>query len=254
MQSLILHLPHLERQRVIEAVKRLYLERLRIGNTIIPQPVAPQAGELLLTQAVAEAVDYTFQAQPARATEFVTKLDRYERRLRRLRLSDDLLALFPEPRGLLRASLGWAALAVLTAPVALYGWAHRLIPSLVVSGIVKQTVRKPPDKTQISTASIVSGGVVFTLFYALCVLVFHRFFGWPAALWYALSLPVAGLAAVYYSRHLRRLSASLRAVIVSLRAPAATRKLVAARAELIELIEAGRRDLKISRARNPTGA
>ena len=57
IQALMLHLGHLERERIVAAVKRLYLDKLRVGNTVIQEPVPPQTGELLLTQAIARAVD-----------------------------------------------------------------------------------------------------------------------------------------------------------------------------------------------------
>jgi len=88
IETLMLHLPKLERARVIEAVKRLYLDRLLVGNRVIHEPVPPRVGELLLTQAIARAVEFTCEHHPERATEFITRLDQYERRLKRLNLSD----------------------------------------------------------------------------------------------------------------------------------------------------------------------
>src|SRR5262249_48008788 len=46
VQSLIVHLPHLERARIVEAVKRLYLDQLWVGNTVIHDSVTPPVGEL----------------------------------------------------------------------------------------------------------------------------------------------------------------------------------------------------------------
>ena len=97
IRALILHLPHLERARVVAAVKRLYLERLWAGNSVIHEPVTPHTGELLLTQAIATAVDATFEGHPDRAAEFVHKLDRYERLLRQLHLSDEVAGALPKP-------------------------------------------------------------------------------------------------------------------------------------------------------------
>jgi hypothetical protein len=88
--------------------------------------------------------------------------------------------------------------------------------------------------------------VAFALFYALYIILFHALFGWPASLWYALSLPVASLVAHYYLREMRRLVASLRAAAVLLRAPRAARRLIAERATLIALIEAERQDLALA--------
>lgn len=237
IQGLMLHLPQLERARIIEAVKRLYLDRLRVGNTVVHEPVTPQAGELLLTQAISRAVGFAFEHHPDRAREFVRRLGHYEAALKRLRLSDDVLAHFPEPRRMLRQSLASIAIAILAAPVALYGWVHRLIPALLLSFIVGKAHKTPRDKTHVSTATILGGVVVFTGFYGLCVLVFHHFFGWTATLVYACSLPPASLAAYYYLRGLKRFAAGARAAAVLLRAPRAARQLLDWRAQLIELIE-----------------
>jgi len=241
IQSLILHLPVLEHARVVAGVKRLYLERLRVGPGIVPEPVSPRAEELLLTQRIAEAVEQVYRAQPERAAAFATKLDFYERWLRRLRISDEYLALFPDKRKVVGQTIGWAAMAILAAPIALYGWGHRLIPFAVVKWAVGGFTEPGKRKAQSSTAALIAGMVAFCVFYGLCIAVFHSWFGWPASLWYALSLPVASLIAHYYLRELRRLAGSVRNTTVLLRAPMAARRLLALRGELIAEIESTRR-------------
>ena len=240
IQSLILHLPALDHARVVAGVKGLYLERLRVGHNVVHEPVSPRAEELLLTQRIAEAVEQAYRTQPERAAAFGAKLDFYERCLRRLRISDEYLVLFPDKRKLVRQSFGWAVMAVLGAPVALYGWLHRLIPYAVVKWTVGGVTQPGKRKAQTSTAAITAGIVAFGVFYGLCIAVFHSWFGWPASLWYALSLPVASLIAHYYLRELRRLAASVRNTIVLLRAPMAARRLLALRGELIAEIESAR--------------
>ena len=76
------------------------------------------------------------------------------------------------------------------------------------------------------------------------IFIFHSFFGWPASFWYALSLAPASLLAHYYLREARKWIAGVRNTIVLLRAPAASRRLLRLRAELIAEIDAARRDLK----------
>lgn len=250
IQGLILHLPNLERGRIVAAVKRFYLDRLWLGNTVIHEPVPYDAGELMLTQAIARAVEHAYAEHPARAGEFVRKLDHYEAMLRRVHLSDEVLAHFPDRKRMVGESLGWAAIALLGAPLAVYGWIHRCIPYAIVQAIVRRTAR-PTDKTQISTATVLAGVVIFTLFYAGCAAAFYAFFGWPAVFWYALSLPVSSLLAHYYLGELRRFAASLRAASVLLRAPAAARRLVTLRAELIALIEVERQAARSERSTLP---
>src|SRR5216684_1304095 len=84
IQSLILHLPQLEHARVIAAVKRLYLERLRGEAVPLSEGASPRAKELLLSQRIVEAVEHFHQSNPERAAAFAAKLDGYERWLNRL--------------------------------------------------------------------------------------------------------------------------------------------------------------------------
>ncbi len=248
IQTLMVHLRHLERARIVHAVKRLYLDRLQIANTVIHEPVTPQAGELLLTQAIARAVDAAYAKHPDRVEEFVRRLDHYEGWLKRLHLSDEVLAHFPDRERMAVQSAGWIVFGLVGAPVAFYGWLHRCIPYACLHIIVRRAAKQPADKTHVSSATILGGVVGFTAFYFLCAAVFHSFFGWPATFWYALSLPVSSLVAHYYVRELRRFAASLRAFVVLVRAPAAARRLLAERCALIELIAAERVDLQAAPA------
>ena len=243
IQALIVHLRQLERSRVVNAVKRLYLDRLVVSNRVINEPVSKRAEDLLLTQAIASAGDVSFRDHPQRAERFVRKLDEYERRLKRLRLSDDALASHPAKVRLILLSLGCMLLLLIGAPIAAYGWLHRWAPWLLIRKTVHRANR-PGEKTHVSTASILAGTIGFGIFYGLCVALVHHFFGWPVSFWYALSLPVASLAAHYYVREARRLAEGIRTAFVLMRTPRAIERIVALRAELIAEIEAERETVR----------
>jgi 1-acyl-sn-glycerol-3-phosphate acyltransferase len=244
IQSLIVHIPQLDQVRVVAGVKRLYFDKLMLGQRIGHEPTKPRAEELLLTQRIASAVKEVYRDDPIRASAFAAKLDSYERWLKRLRISDEDLVPFPAKAKLAAQSLLLGTVAVLGAPIALYGWLHRLIPFEIVKWAVRRFTEPGKQKAQASTATITAGIVAFGVCYGIYVLIFHRFFGLKATLWYALSLPVASLIAHYYLRELKRLVASVRNTIVLLRAPMVGRRLLKRRAELIEEIEAvkARRD------------
>jgi 1-acyl-sn-glycerol-3-phosphate acyltransferase len=240
IEALILHLPKLERARLVEAVKRLYLDRLLVGNQVVHEPLPPMVGELVLVRAIARAVDFICDRQPEQAAAFTCKLDHYERRLQRLHLTDEELAHFPDKARRLWQSLGWGLLGVVLFPVAAYGWVHRWLPISLVNLAIRRFAQLSANKTHVSTTGILSGLVSFGFFYSACIAVFHALFGWPASLWYALSLPVASLGAHYYFREVRRFIASLRCMWVLFRAPVAARRLLALRNGLIAEIEAAR--------------
>ena len=244
IQTLILHIPHLEQARVVTAVKRLHLDKLRDGDAVDSEAVQSRAEELLLTQRIAGAVEYVYRTQPERAAEFVRKLNLYENWLARFKLSDESLTEPPQKRKLAGLGFLWTALAVFGVPIAIYGWMHRLAPYCLVKWSVNHFADPKRHRAQIATAAIIAGLVSFGFFYGLYAWIFHYFFGWRAAVWYGLSLPVAGMIAHYYVRRLRCLTGAVRDTFVLLRSPAATRRLLALRTQLISEIEMARPEIK----------
>src|SRR5437667_672369 len=244
LQSLIVHLPKLEQARVAEAVKRLYLERLKLGNRVVKEPLTPRAEELVLTQAIVNAGEYASRSHPERLEAFVRALNRYEHWSDRLRLSDPLVEQFENKAMLAIRSFASAATALIGLPLAAFGWVHRLPPALLVNWAVNHLTDAPVRKAQTAHVSMLAGLVGFGGFYALYVGAVHHWFGWPISLWYAFSLPVTGLAAYYYSREFRRLREHVRMALILLRAPVAARRLKKMPADLLEEIEAMRHDYR----------
>jgi DNA-binding transcriptional ArsR family regulator len=242
IQRLMLHVPRLEEARVVEAVKRLYLERLRLGSEVVQEPVTPRAEELLLTRAIARAVGRVFELDPDRAGNFVRKLDHYERWLKRLRLSEEALERDEGTVKLALRCVSLGAVAVLGLPVALYGGLHRLLPAAVVRWAVGRFANVREHRPRSAMVAILAGVIVFPACYAGYLLLGLYWLGWPAGIWYLLSLPVSGLFAHSYFREARRLFGGLRDAWVLLRARTARRRLSGWRAELIDEIETARRD------------
>jgi glycerol-3-phosphate O-acyltransferase/dihydroxyacetone phosphate acyltransferase len=240
IQSLIVHIPKLEQTRVVEGVKRLYFDQLLLGNRITIEAAAKQAKELMLSQQIAETVDRVYRTQPERAAAFAVKLDFYERWLARLKISPDALEMFPQTKKLAGHAAEWTFIAIVGAPIALYGWVHRLIPYALIRWSMGKFTMEGKRKAQASTTAIAAGVIGFVVCYAIYIAVFQWIFGWPASLWYALSLPVTGLLAHKYLREVRRLWEAVRTTVVLLRAPLAASRLLAMREELIAEIEAVR--------------
>lgn len=243
IQALILHIPDLEQARVINAVKRLYLERLQVGDQAVENSTTPRADELALTQHISAAVQQIYREQPQTAQAFTNQLNRYEIWLARLRISDTELAQFQNHGVRRRRNLLKAILGVVLLPIAIYGWIFRLPPALLVTWAVHKFANPNIRKAQVSTATIVAGVIAFSLFYALFIGVCHWEFGWPVSLWFGLSLPVTGLIAHYYWRSAKTLGAAIRKSFILLRAPSAARRLTAMRQGLVTEIETTHQNL-----------
>src|SRR5947208_4474998 len=157
LQSLIVHTPKLEQARIVAAVRRLYLERLRLGNLVVKEPLSPQAEELLLTRTIADAVSWVARAFPERFETFVRKLNECERWCGRLKLSDEAMEQFSARKNPLAHSLSWVLLAVLGAPVAAFGWLHRLLPGALVRFVATRFTQPGARKAQTPHVSMLVG-------------------------------------------------------------------------------------------------
>ena len=272
IQSLIVHLPDLEHRRVIEAVKKLYLEEKIAGKPSDETDATPaplRGRELVLSQRIIEAVEHIYRTEPDRAAAFSAKLSLYDRWLNRLKVAapspwgegrgegdrdiriawtglnaaEGNIALFPVKWKLWGKAFLCRLIGIVGAPIALYGWLHRALPYAMIKWAVNRFTEPGKRKAQTSTAAIEAGIVAFGFCYGVFVLLFQLLFGWPASLWYALSLPPASLLAHYYLREARRWRAGLANTVVFFRAPMASRRLLRLRGELLAEIEQVRREL-----------
>ncbi|MFN7971081.1 MAG: hypothetical protein U0166_01820 [Acidobacteriota bacterium] len=133
---------------------------------------------------------------PARVAAVTRRLDRYRRRLGRLRLSDRVVA---ARAGKARVSRGRIVVSLVTgAPVAIYGWLNHLVPYNVPRLAVRIFSPEAPD---VSTIKLASGTIAFLACYTGQIALAARL-GPRFALGYALSLPISGLFALHYAHRL----------------------------------------------------
>ena len=131
-------------------------------------------------------------------------------------------------------------LGLVLLPVAVYGWLHRLLPILLINWAINDSPSSHVNRTHVSTTAILAGVVSFGLCYGAYVAIFHALFGLPASLWYALSLAGRQPCGALLSARTAPVCLAMRFLFVRLRAPAAARRLLALREELIAEIDAAR--------------
>jgi hypothetical protein len=134
-------------------------------------------------------------------------------------------------------------IALLGAPVAIYGWIHRVLPYAIVRFAQNRFIEPGKKKAQTSTAALAAGIIAFGFFYLLYVGVVHLCFGWSVSFWYALTLPLASILSHYYLLHIGRLRHAVGNLLIFARAPVASKRLLKARSQLISEIESVRAEL-----------
>lgn len=237
MQALLVHVPQIEREHVVEAVKRLYLPRLRLGNLLIQGPMPALTEEVVLTNTIADAVDFACREMPEHMAAFLARLHRYESLLRRLRLSDAAVEELAAHRSALPRILGWSAAALLLLPPAAVGWLHWRLPARLVDSAARRFSDPKKRKAQAPHARMLAGAAIHGAAYVTYVGLVHLWLGWPVSGWYALALPFTGFVGHYYLGQAGQLLGSARTASVLLRAPLARRRVLRLRARLIRDIE-----------------
>ena len=241
IRGLIVDTPTLEHDRIVSAVRRLYLERLRSANLIVTEPLPSEAETLVLTRAIAAALAHFEKTEPERLAAFVSELDRYERWLRRLGLSDREVDEVAAAPGLVRRA--WRmTLLIAAAPIALFGWVHHLVPAWLVSWSIRRFTPAEYRKSQTPLTVMLSGLIAVAISYAVYLTFVWSWLGPRGALVYAVALPISGLVGHAYLQALRRVGGRLRTAGILLQVPIARRSLVTLRQRLIQTIEGFRAD------------
>jgi len=244
IRELIVSLPSLDHRHIVASVKRLYLDRLRAGNLLVIEPTTPRAEELVLSKAIAQALAHFEEHDPDRLAAFVVDLTRYEQRLWLLGLSDRAVEAFAErgavPSPSVRATIG----LVVGAPIALYGWIHRLAPVWFTEWAIEKFSPRANVRAQVAHGSMIAGLVGFGVLYGVAAAVMWYFTGWKIAAVYLISLPITGVFAHHYLRSVYRYAGQLKAAGILLRLPLTRRNLARMRARLIAEIESFRADFR----------
>ncbi len=241
LQALLVHQPQMEREHLVAAVKRLYLARLRLGNIVIDGPVAPLAEEVILSKAIVDAVEFAHREMPDHLAAFQAYLHRYERLLQQLHLPESAVEELAAQRNSTARIIGLAALALLLFPVAAVGWLHWWWPKRLVEKISARFYHQGKRKAQTAHSHMLAGLVIYSVFFAGYVSLVNAWLGLPGVVWYALSLPVAGLIGHFYLQEAGRLAAAGRTAAVLLRTPLARKRVLRMRARLMRDIETVRK-------------
>lgn len=201
LEKLTVNIQHEELDQFVRDIEWLYRDELKAVALLDSKSQRAAATEFILTQKIAECVEYYFTNQPERVREMQEKINSYKRKLNRLHLKDNMLKETQSFWQLLQSSFGTLIKALVGLPVAAYGVANNFIPYIVSESFAKKFV---DERTKILSALFIGGGIVFILFYALQVFAVWYFKGPLWSSLYFLSLPITGLFALAYIKDIRK--------------------------------------------------
>ncbi len=192
--SLTRHITDPDLEEVIRDLTTIYTDRIAED---LPES-AEFTNRLRAEQELIKAVHHFSATDPDLVQIFAARLRAHHRKLRRLRLDPPTVS--PKNSSFYAIHL---LLAVLCAPLALYGFLHNALPYYLPRLFVKP-YRK--NRQMIGTVKLSIGMVLFPVTYLMWTGITSLYLGVPGTLLYAFSLPFSGLfVLVYHERIIRKL-------------------------------------------------
>ncbi len=200
LEQITVNLMHLELDDLVRDVELIYREELTGDTSLIPPHLSNNAEEFILTQRIAECVDYYYAREPKRVQDMQDRITAYKRKLQRLNLRDAMLQERTVFSKVLASSARKFVLALLGLPIAFYGIINNFIPHGIAIYSAKKFLH---ERTKILTALLFAGGPAFLFFYTIQTFAAYYFTGLWWALAYFATLPTSGLFALAYTQDLR---------------------------------------------------
>ena len=238
MEGQVIHVERIDADDLVREVEALYRGDL-IRELQEERGLSPKQIDLMrLTRAIVAAVQHFKERDPERVERIWQRIQEYKALLAQYRIKDQAVQsrLRVAP---LRRRLGTSGLGFLGFPIFAYGAVVNALPYFVPRWIARTMTTK---ETDYATARLLSGIVLFPLFWAVETWVVWRLTTfWIAALFLA-SLPVSGLLAYPYLGGLGRLRQQWRFGMLSVTRNQAARHLLVHRQQILEELERAKND------------
>jgi 1-acyl-sn-glycerol-3-phosphate acyltransferase len=207
LEALTVNVRAEELDEFVRDVERLYRDELkspdpasRSGLPGIRQSPDTGIEEFLISQKIAECVQYYHDHHSGRVAEMRERVAAYKRKLARLHLRDNMLKTGATSAAIWRETIKAAGVGLAGLPLAIYGIVNNFLPYRIAEACAKKFL---DERTKILTALLIGGGLAFIFFYALQIGLAAYFFGpWWATL-YGVSLPTSGFFALTYLKRMR---------------------------------------------------
>jgi 1-acyl-sn-glycerol-3-phosphate acyltransferase len=200
LEELTVNVHHEELDDFVHDVEQLYSDEIRFEEVGIPHEQGSAIGQFVLTQKIAECINYYYDSDPERILELRERVDHYKRKLKRLHINDAMLRERPRARDMARSSTRILLHSAWGLLPALYGVVNNFAPYFIAENIASRYVH---ERTKILSALLIGGVLAFLIFYSLQLLLVAIFVGNGFALLYLATLPASGFFALHYLKQLR---------------------------------------------------
>lgn len=202
LEHLTVNIQHTELDQFVKDIESIYRDEIVSQDPSIQESSKLTVAEFVVTQKIAECVEYYYEREPQRVHDMQEKIKEYKRKLKRLHLKDAMLKEKTDFAQLMKANMASIIKSILGLPLVFYGIVNNCIPYLITEHLAKKFLK---ERAKILTALFLGGGATFLFFYSIQVLVVWNLIGAVFAILYFISLPISGFFALAYIKKIREL-------------------------------------------------
>ena len=202
LKHLTVNVQHSELDRFVKDIENIYRDELMTQTLADHKSSKKIVAEFVITQRIAECVEYFHDHDPQRVRDMEEKISAYKRKLKRLHLKDIMVREKTSIKELFKAEMVGIAKAIIGFPLATYGVLNNFFPYRITEFIARKFI---DDRTKILMALLIGGGLTFILFYSAQVFLVWYLEGYLWAIVYLLTLPLSGFFALGYIKEIRQI-------------------------------------------------
>jgi glycerol-3-phosphate O-acyltransferase / dihydroxyacetone phosphate acyltransferase len=231
-QVIIIEEPELD--RLVQQIQEIYKGELIRDLIEIRGLKKEEIDRFQLSKRLIAGIHYFNEKNPDLIRRIQEEIETYTGRLKKIKVHDSLIeALVNNPTSYRRFILR-VVLLLICLPPALWGAANHFFP-YQISRLVSRKIAK--KETDYATVRILSGIVLYTLFYGVQIYAVFRWFGLFPAIIYGITLPIAGAFAYYYKEKFRKMREDFKLLSIMITRKQLLQKLVQQRESLIALMD-----------------
>jgi glycerol-3-phosphate O-acyltransferase / dihydroxyacetone phosphate acyltransferase len=231
-QVIVIDEPELD--RLVQQIEEIYKGELIRDLIEIRGFKKDEIDRFQLSKRLIAGIHYFNEKNPDLIRRIQEEIETYTGRLKKIKVHDSLIeALVNNPTSYRRFILR-LVLLLICLPPALWGALNHFLPYRL-SRIISRKVAK--KETDYATVRILSGIVLYTLFYVAQIYAVFRWLGLFPAIIYGITLPIAGAFAYYYKEKFRKMREDFKLLSIMITRKKLLQKLVEQRERLIALMD-----------------
>ncbi len=231
-QVIVIEEPELD--RLVKQIEEIYKGELIRDLIEIRGLKKEEIDRFQLSKRLIAGIHYFNEKNPDLIRRIQEEIQTYTGRLKKIKVHDSLIQTLVNNPTSYRSFLLHVVLMIICFPPALYGAANHFLPYRI-SRIVSRKMAK--KETDYATVRILSGIVLYSIFYIAQIYAVFRWFGLIAAIVYGITLPIAGAFAYYYKEKFLKMRDDFKLLFIMITRKQLLQKLLEQRERLIAIMD-----------------